>query len=383
MRGLKIAHVTSTFPPYEGGIGNVCLHQARSLSERGHTVTVFVPQANKTEKRTYYPFTVKYVKPIFSVGNASFIPSLRGALHGFDIIHLHYPFFGGDIFVRWAARKYDIPYVMTYHVDISGDTILRKTIFFLYNRLFRKKMIDDSKKVLALTDAHIRNSQISTMKCLAEKIEVVPNGVLLSDFLGVYERRKLRNNYGIPESAAVVCFIGALDRAHFYKRLDLLIETVPLLREEAYLLVIGDGDMRHTYEKLAKRLGLLQRIIFVGGVMNSKIARYLDACDLLVLPSDNESFGMVIIEAFAVKKPVVVSNLPALASVVHDGVDGLLFEQGNKSQLSEKINSLISNKAYAQKMGKAGYEKVRTQYTWNLIAEQLENIYASVINNAG
>ncbi len=377
---MNIAHISSTFPPYEGGIGNVCFYQAEALSRRGHAVTVFVPWPRHGRYHGITPFKIQYIRPLLTVGNASFIPSLRKKLADFDMLHLHYPFFGGDIFVRNAARQYHIPYVVNYHVDIQGDSILRKAIFSTYNGLFRKHVMYDANKIIALTRNHINSSQILSLKNINEKIIIIPNGINLRDFVSTGRGVDMRKKFHIPSQIPIICFIGALDRAHYYKRLDLLMKVIPLTAAPTHLIVIGDGDMRQAYEDLAIQLGISKHITFIGRVANKEISQYLHQSDFLVLPSDNESFGIVLIEAFACGKPVVASNLPALQSVVEDGKDGLLFEKGNLGELVEKIDYLTLHPDRSLIMGKTGYEKVSRNNTWDLIAQQLENVYVSILS---
>ncbi|HVX29433.1 MAG TPA: glycosyltransferase, partial [Nitrolancea sp.] len=115
---MRIAHVTATFPPYYGGTGNVCYHNARVLAARGHHVEVFTADA---PGRIDDPagVIVNRLRPIVQVGNAPVLPSLL-RLRQFDLVHLHYPFYTGAEFVSLAR----LPYVITYHQDVELDGVL-------------------------------------------------------------------------------------------------------------------------------------------------------------------------------------------------------------------------------------------------------------------
>jgi len=380
---MKIAQVVSTFPPYEGGMGNVCYNISKKLFELGHEVTVFLPiKKDIYSRKANEQFKIKYLKPIFFVGNASFLPSLSKELAGFDIIHLHYPFFGGDIFVRRAAIKNKIPYVITYHQDVYGGSLFKKMIFKIYNCLFQRLIMLDAKKVLALSKDHIDNSKVSYLNKIPGKITIVPNGINLEDYVKQENITDIRKKFNIEKKIPIITFIGALDKAHYFKRLDILLKAIQSLNIRAHLLIIGDGDLRQGYIKLADDLGISKQVTFVGKLNNLNAIQYLKQVDLLILPStDTESFGIVLIEAMACAKPVVVTNLPGVRAVVQDKINGLLFEKGNVSDLINKMNLLLDNYKFAINLGKNGRKIVEAKYTWDAIVKKLENIYLECINH--
>ena len=113
--------------------------------------------------------------------------------------------------------------------------------------------------------------------------------------------------------------MGTLDRAHHYRRVDLLLEAVSMIRDRnLHLLVVGDGDRAIQYQELARDLGIASRVHFLGSMEHRALAHVYATADILVLPSQlQESFGLVLIEAMACGKPVVASDLPGVRSVVY------------------------------------------------------------------
>ncbi|MFA4930459.1 MAG: glycosyltransferase family 4 protein [Patescibacteria group bacterium] len=372
---MKIAQFSSTFPPYEAGIGNACYYLSMYLSLLGHDVTVFYPKkGNEDLKNNINSINLRPIKTIFSIGNASLISSLNNLLTGFDVIHLHYPFFGGDFIIARAAKFNNIPLIITYHQDVFGGTYLRKIIFYVYNVIFQKYVFASAKKIIGLSADHLNNSQIK--KFLNTKnYTICPNGVDLkridaSPQINIH--KKLSISQGIP----IIGFVGALDKSHYFKRVDLLINALARIRGKAHLLIIGDGDLRPYYENLVKNLSMEKFISFIGKVTNEVVPSYLKAIDFLVLPSDDtESFGIVLIEAMACGKPVIASNLSGVRSVVDDQINGLLFKNRSIDDLKNKILFLINNRNIAQKMGNNGRSKVEQNYIWENIAKKIENVY--------
>jgi glycosyltransferase involved in cell wall biosynthesis len=104
-----------------------------------------------------------------------------------------------------------------------------------------------------------------------------------------------------------------------------------------------------------------------------------NALDIFVLPSNNESFGIVFLEAWSCKKPVIGSAIGAVRDVIRENVDGLLMEPNNKDSLADKISSLIVSKELRTSMGEKGYNKVKENYTWDIITARLRKLYMESI----
>jgi glycosyltransferase involved in cell wall biosynthesis len=230
---------------------------------------------------------------------------------------------------------------------------------------------------------HARASR-TLHRALAKRPEVLvelPNGVDTELFRPDIDGAPMRRALGLPDDAAVVAFVGVLDDAHNFKRLDLLINALHALEcRDVHLLVVGDGDQRPAYQAQAAQLGLADRCHFVGRVAHQQLPPYLAAADLLVLPSDSvESFGLVLIEALACGKPVIASDLPGVSTIVRDQTDGLRVPPGNADALAEAMRALLSDPAQCVAMGRAGRERVVARYGWDVVADRIEEIYRDVL----
>lgn len=154
------------------------------------------------------------------------------------------------------------------------------------------------------------------------------------------------------------------------KALPQIIEEVP----EAQLIMIGRNKMGGKLKRLAKALGVLERIQFVGYVENKEIPGWLRSFDVLVNPSVcRESFGVSVLEASACGLPVIVSNAGGLTEVCVDGKTGILVEMGNVKDLAEAVVRLAKNPKLCQNMGQAGRKLVIEKYNWqNNVEEKLK-----------
>ncbi|PJF28452.1 MAG: hypothetical protein CUN53_00280 [Phototrophicales bacterium] len=179
-------------------------------------------------------------------------------------------------------------------------------------------------------------------------------------------------------------FVGALDRAHHYRRVDLLLEALTGLGDlSAYLIVVGDGDLRTTYEAQANALALSAGTRFVGKIPHAALPAYYNAADVIALPSQlQESFGMILIEAMACGKPVIASRLPGVRTIVRDGEDGLLVAPNDVGALTAALRTLLTDSDQRAEMGRAGRRKVEARFSWDNITMRLEALYAEVIGSA-
>ena len=375
---MKIAHVASVFPPYHSGISNVCYHNALEQAKIGHQVTVYTADYGCFEV-SHQNLNIKRMEAPFRIGNAPFLPQLLD-IKDVDIIHLHYPFPFGQEFTWISARRRGIPYVVTHHLDLIGDG-LRKLPFQLYTRTFANAFIRSAAKIILVTEDHGLHSQFADYyQKNAEKIVAVPNGVDTATFNSSTISHQFREQLSESQKNRIIGLtVTALDRAHHFRRIDVLLHATAAL-PDVFLLIVGDGELRPQYESLAKDLGIVTRVKFLGEMGHDRLAEIYAAADFFVLPSHiQESFGMVLLEAMAMQLPVIASNLPGVRTVVRDGVNGLLVIPANTDDLREKMLRLCQSPQLRASMGKSGYHLVEEHYRWDRIAKRLIDIYESFI----
>lgn len=378
---LKIAHVTATFPPYHGGTGNVCYYNARELARLGHNVHVFtaaIASAPAVEMRE--GFTIHRLKPIIRVGNAPILPTLLTELGGFDVIHLHYPFFGGEI-TTLAAKLSQTPLVITYHQDVflSGLMgVIAKTMRLTVGRLTLRA----AARLLFTSLDYGQASYVRPMLHGRENFSgALSNGVDTSVFCPGDRPADLLVKHNLQPSDHIALLVAGLDRAHYFKGVNVFLAALAKLPADVKGVIVGDGDLRLTYEAQARELGLDGRVIFAGRVAAGDLPDYYRLAHVTVLPSVTmgEAFGLVLIEALASATPVIASALPGVRSVVNHGVDGLLVAPNNAAQLADALEQILADKAHRRIMGEKGRVKVEQNYTWAQIGKQLEIIYQQVL----
>lgn len=380
---MKIAHVVSTFPPYTGGIGNVAFHNALGLAQAGHDVTVFVPNYVHTQN-TKWPFTVRSLHSWLTIGNASVVPGLIKELNGFDIVHVHVPFYGGTEYVWLAHVFHKVPYVVTYHMDVIGDSVLRNAIFKTYDSTVLRWALRGAKRVLAVSDRHLQTTKV--WKYLDKnKTTVIPNGVDTDHFQPITSENRiaLRQQLDIPAEAFVLTIVAGLDRPHFYKGVDSFLQMVHAMRSTAndvYGVIVGDGPMKLEYETQTQALGIAKYVRFVGQKNQQDLPNYYGMGDLTVMSSHiPESFGLVLAESMACATPVIAIDCPGTQAVVEPNVTGWLVPLNDQVALEQNVLDCYKNRDNLPAIGQAGRQRMQAQFEWNVIIPQLEQLYLTLV----
>jgi len=177
--------------------------------------------------------------------------------------------------------------------------------------------------------------------------------------------------------------IGYVGRFAAEKGLDTLVKAVERV-SDGHLLLIGRGPLQIAIESQAAAAGMKDRLTFVGSVPHHEVPLYLNAMDVLVLPSLTtptwkEQFGHVLVEAMACGTPVIGSNSGAIPEVVESA--GLIFPEGDYTTLAGILQRLASHRNELQELSKAGLERVRLLYTHTRIAEKTLQIYQAMMRD--
>jgi glycosyltransferase involved in cell wall biosynthesis len=373
---MKIAHVTATFPPYWGGTGNVAYHNARLMHERGHEVTVFTAKTTNDDT-ILFPFEVRRLRANLRIGNASLTPGLINELRGFDLIHLHYPYILGAEMTLLASKLFRTPLVLTYHNDLLAEG-LRGHIFKMYNQLNQRFILRLATILAVTSEDYAVNSQFSKTVSNPRRVQVIPNGVNTAEFYPKPSNGTLAK-LNLLESTPIILFVGGLDKAHYFKGVQVLLTA---LKEEtsAHVVLVGDGDLRADYEKQAQKLAP-SRVHFMGKVSLNQLIELYSLATVTVLPSvtQGEAFGLVLIESMACCTPVIASDLPGVRTVVSDGKDGFLVTPGNVDSLVATLKELLANPDRAKEMGRWGRKKVEQLYDWEVIGDKIEDVYQKAL----
>lgn len=362
--------VVSTFPPYAGGTGNVALHNALEATKNGYEVHVVTLSELGPNAMGWNGLRVHRIPSLIGVGNAGRFQGLA-KLPKPNLIHLHLPFILGADQVFKYAENHGVPVVATYHQDLVG-TGFRKVLFLAYQHQIRRQLKKANAVVVPTLD-YAKSSKFAKTLLSHDKLVEIPNGVDLKLFSPDGPEDILEVDWNTDKRTLL--FVGGLDRAHHFKGLHVLLEAVHLLGPSGpRLLVVGSGELRPRYERLAERLGIRERVHFLGKLALAELPKAYRAADCCVLPSvgAGEIFGLVLIEAMACGTPVVASNLPGVRAVVGEIGVGILASPGPE-QLAEAIRKCL---LLAEKSTTANATRQwAMRFGWSEIGKRLAEVY--------
>lgn len=377
---MKVAQVVAVFPPYKGGISMVAFHYSTQLAKLGHDVTVFTPQYRgvKFEKLSM-DFKIEALTPLFEKGKAAVLPGLLRKLSKFDIVHLHYPFFGSAeiVWLLKKLKKQKMKLVLSYHMDVVGEGVMKK-FFSFHTKTLMPKIVNSADKIIVSTLDYTKSSNIGPiLEQHPDKFVEIPFGVT-NEFFPKEKSLRLLRKYGV-EGNRIVLFVGGLDKAHYFKGVDYLLEAMKLLPTDINVILVGKGDLKDKYKQQAQMLNIRNRVVFADAIEH--LNEYYNIADVFVLPSidKSEAFGIVLVEAMATATPVVASNLPGVRTVFEEAVSGYAAEPKNARDLADKILKVIEDDEVQKTMGQAARKLVEEKYLWDKIGIQLVDVYKDLL----
>lgn len=389
---MKIAHVVCTYPPYYGGMGNVAYQTVEELARQGQNVRVYTPQyyadaelqdaadqeSLHDQSTTEQIATVHRLAPSLSYGNAARMKRLRKELEDIDVVHLHYPFFGtAGILRKWRAAKASRRLVLTYHMDTRAPG-WKGAIFALYAKWYLPKMLDVADACITSSFDYIAGSQAAThFQKHKELWHELPFGVDGGRFSPRDLPQVWYDQLGLDPTIPTILFVGGMDSAHYFKGVDYLLQALKLLTD-AHLhfqaILVGEGNMRETYELHAKGMGLERHVRFVGRVGDDLLPNFYNLADVFVLPSIHrgEAFGMVLLEAMASGVPVVASDLPGVRTIAERA--GVVVPPKQPRAIAEAIMTVLEQPTLGQQARRA----VEDAFTWSARTTALINVYTTI-----
>ncbi len=387
---MKILMLTWEYPPrIVGGIARVVHDLSKRLIKDGHEVYVVTykegdlpayendkgVQVYRVENYNINPnnFIDWIMQLNFNlIAKANEIIAKEG---NFDVIHAH------DWLVAYAAKtlkhSYNIPLVATIHATESGRNggIHDET----------QRYINDTEWLLTyeasevIVNSNYMKSELQRLFGLPfEKINVVSNGINLTNFSGVERDYDFRRKYA-ADNEKIILFMG---RLVFEKGVQHLISAMPKILanyNDAKLIIAGKGGMLDELKSQVEYLGLGNKVYFTGYLNSKEVCKMYKCADISVFPSTYEPFGIVALEAMLAGVPAVVSDIGGLNEIVSHGEDGMKSYAGNSNSLADSILSLLYNPQLCDNITKKAKNKVKEQFNWAKIAQDTHFTYQKAI----
>ncbi|HZK10762.1 MAG TPA: glycosyltransferase family 4 protein [Atribacterota bacterium] len=399
---MKVLVISHMYPSSFNEIGGIFVHeQVKALVAKGVEIQVISPvpwtpfpikylskkwkkyseipiQANWDGVEVYYPRNIIFPKSWFfaSSGKRMYlgIKDLVAKIYKefqFDLIHAHVALPDGFAALK-LKQIYNKPVIVTIHgqdlyLTINRNKSCKIALINVYKKVDRIILV--SKKLKEISDNNLG---------FASKSTVIGNGVAVKN---IQKAKNIMLDESTLDSRVILSVSYLITRKAIdfnLKAIAQLINKYPNLK----YLIIGDGLEMRRLKELSSNLRISKHVEFLGQLPHEKVLAYMSKADIFSLPSWNEAFGVIYIEAMAHGKPVIGCKGEGIEDFVEDGKTGILVKPKDVDSLVEAMDYLLSNPDEADAIGERGRKLVLENYIWEKNAEKTIEVYREVLNNA-
>jgi rhamnosyl/mannosyltransferase len=390
-RRLRVCHLGKFYPPATGGIETHVRTLARAQSELGADVRVIcVNHLDRHARNVMWqryavtadadewdgPVRITRVKRYGTLARLDLCPGLArlfadlkpGAI---DLLHLHAP--NPTMLLALAGFNPRLPLVITHHSDVIRQRMLKLAIRPLEHLVFRR-----AARVLCCSPTYPAGSPL--LQEYGDKLNVLPMGIDLEPFLHPDEAARAHTRRLHDEHGDLLWL--TVGRIVYYKGLDVALRALGMVPGK--LIVIGEGPLERTLQRLAREIGVADRVVWRGGVSTAELIGAYHAATALWFPSNarSEGFGLVQVEAMASGCPVI--NTAILASGVpwvsrHEET-GLTVPISDPEALAGAANRLRTEPGLRRRLAEAGRARARHEFDHRTMARRSMAIYQSVLH---
>lgn len=365
---MKIVHITPYYPPHLGGMENAVKNLAERAAERGHEVSIYTSDVGDNigsfSKNNLCIHRLRSVKiPAIPLIIPMLPFKLLLTIDENTIVHVHYILnFSMDLGI--ITSKLKRAKIISH---VHGDSPPTGPLGFLnptYKKLVAKRALPLSDAVICPTEDYVdiipKNYGLKRDKCI-----IVPSGINLAQFSS-----KTSDKISTPVN---ILFVGRLCKQ---KNVPRLLEAFRIFQQkhDAILHIVGEGDERSGIEYIIKK-EKIHNVVLHGRVSDERLIELYALSDIFVLPSNDESFGIVNLEAMASGLPIVASDIPGLRNVLKDC--GILVKPTPENFANAMIK-LVEDDDLRMSLIRKGNEKVR-DYDWDKITDRVIEIYRKLI----
>ena len=392
---MQILVISHMFPNKKDAITGIFVKEpVKELLNKGHEVIViapipYAPNIGKWKKynniplkdtldgiKVYYPryFFIPKGHLLHLSGLLMFLGIKKlvyklNAEKSFDLIHSHtiLPASSCALFLKKKLKK---PVVSTIHGADLYQSILKnkkceKTILKTINKC-DKTILVSSK----LNDILKKYSNVNF-----QNIEIIHNGIGLEKF-NVTVDQSLKNKY---KNKRLITSVGFLIKRKCQEDVIKALPEIIKKHENAFLLIIGKGPMLEYLKELTNKLSLNNHVEFLGQIDNSLMLQYLQLSQVFALPSYDEAFGIVYIEAMVYGIPIIACEGQGISDVITHNVNGYLVKEKNSEEIAMVVNDLLSNENKRSLVGSMAKKLILENYSWDKKVDEYINVYNSVL----
>jgi glycogen synthase len=389
---MKVAQVLLRYDA-PGGVETHVRELARELTRAGDEVRVYASDLFSEDGWVRRPEASRSVdgipverfpavKRLIPGLTLPLLPGLVGALDrdAPELIHAHSHRYGHVLEAALVASARDIPFVVTahYHPADPWEPPMKKGLLRVQDYVFGATAYRAAGALIAQTKLEARALGEFAP---AQRIRIIPPGIDLDAWATLPGPASARERTGLPEG--YLLFAGRLARN---KGLGTLLEAwagLPAPTRPLLVLCGQDWGVRSGLETRARTLGVSDRIRFLGHPDDPTYRAVFAGAAALVLPSDYESFGLVLLEAMAAGLPVISTRVGGIPEVVEEGRTALLVPSGNVPALRAALSAVLADPKRARELGAAGRARVEERFSWRRTADSVRQVYRELTGGPG
>ncbi|HEX5871001.1 MAG TPA: glycosyltransferase [Longimicrobium sp.] len=366
-RRMRVLHVGKFYPPHRGGMESHLETLARELSADVDVEVLVSSSGRRTIRETLDGIPVTRIGKVGSFAAASLNPGMARAIRDAeaDVVHFHHPNPTGVLSYLASGRRG--PLVVTYHSDIIRQRALGAAFAPVLHRFLRR-----AHAILASSPDYAATSPV--LRRHASRVRIVPFGIRAEAF----ETADAGAVAAIRARHGPRLVVGA-GRLVYYKGFDYLVRAMAAV--DARLVLLGDGPLRGALQALAHEAGVADRVHLAGSVAD--FAPWYHAADVFALPAvaRSEAFGLVQLEAMAAGTPVVNTRLDSgVPFVSRDGETGITVPPADVDALAAALNRLLGDAPLRRRLGEAGRERVRREFSLDRMVAQTLAVYQQAMS---
>ncbi len=337
-----------------------------NLAKRGHKIFVYLPKGRNYQKNPNIIIKRAPIKhiPAF-IFNLLIIPYLFKAYkeEKFDILRVHNPYFVGLGAIVFKFFYPNVPVIATYHLEEKSP------IFTLINKL----TINRYDKIICVSN-YLKNWLMNDYNVESKKISVIYNGVD-PNIRPAAKNGNFLKKYNLGGKFTIL-FMGLLIPRKNPLFLIKVFKQLKKNHRNVSLMICGSGPLKNQIREFIKK-NMLTDVHLIDSIYGQEKKEIFNLCDVFALPSLNEGFGLVVAEAMACAKPVVVADNSSLVELVTDGKEGYTLNY-NINAWVNKFTSLIKNKDLRLSIGLSASSKVKKQFNWQISTQMYESVLLSL-----
>lgn len=376
---MKTLQISKFYPPVMGGIESVVFELTEGLNRQGVETDVLCAHTSSRTLRERSTTGHRIVRAgsLGKLLSTSMSPALlfaaRRMCRDYDLIHVHMPDPMAALALWLTSPQARI--VVHWHSDVINQRRALKLYEPLQTWLLRR-----ADAVIATTPQYAEASP--SLLAWKSKVEVIPIGITPIDSRGAADKaRALRERFGGRK------IVFSLGRMTYYKGFDVLIDAARLLPADAVVVAGGGGELLQTYRERVAAEGLAGRIEFVGRIPDEDLPGYFEAASVFCLSSivRAEAYGVVLLEAMAMGKPIVTTDIPGsgVPWVNQHEITGLNVPVGDGRAMAVALTRILEDETLAARFGEAGKQRFLTHLTAEAMVARTLSLYQRLLPGAG